>query len=139
LDRSTVADIANNNSSSSDADNSQTSETSGYTQVGAENNDPATPSTDYVSPREWDRHHIEQLMFQRNGTNLDPINLLYGYQKTLNKKHDIYLIFSAIMCDALLMVSEEDLNKENEKLTAKLASDPNSRFFQNDDGAKKEA
>jgi hypothetical protein len=73
------------------------------------------------------------VIFWRNGVKLDPFHFSKGYTRTLKKYEGIYLTFSGLLCDAVFMISNDDIERERQALEDKLFNNPKSASYQNCD------
>jgi hypothetical protein len=55
------------------------------------------------------------VIFWQNGVKLYPFHFIKGYTRTLQKYHRIYLTFSGLLHDAVLMISNDDIERERER------------------------
>jgi hypothetical protein len=78
---------------------------------------------------------VMAVIFRWNGVKLDHFHFMKGYTRTLEKSPGIHLTLSGLSCDAVFMISNDDIERERHALKDKLFNNPKSPSYQNRDRA----
>jgi hypothetical protein len=75
----------------------------------------------------------------RNGVKGDAFHIINAYKRTIKKKHGMYPTFCGLLRDAIFMVDPDEMERERQKLSDALFTNPQSRCHNDREKADNEA